>query len=56
MSDPIAAARADGRTLLTEVESKQLLHDAGITVTQARLATSADEAVAAAEEFGYPAD
>ena len=55
MSDPIAAARADGRTLLTEVESKQLLHDAGITVTQARLATSADEAVAAAEEFGYPA-
>jgi len=55
LSDPIAAARADGRTLLTEVESKQLLHDAGITVTQARLATSADEAVAAAEEFGYPA-
>ena len=55
MSDPIAAARADGRTLLTEVESKQLLHDAGITVTQARLATSADEAVAAAGDFGYPA-
>ena len=55
MSDPIAAARADGRTLLTEVESKQLLHDAGINVTQARLATSADEAVATAEEFGFPA-
>jgi acyl-CoA synthetase (NDP forming) len=55
VSDPIAAARADGRTLLTEVESKQLLHDAGIRVTQARLVTSADEAVAAAEEIGYPA-
>ena len=55
MSDPIAAARADGRTLLTEVESKQLLHDAGIRVTRARLAASAGEAAAAAEEIGYPA-
>lgn len=55
MSDPIAAARADGRALLTEVESKQLLHDAGIRVTQARLATSADDAVAAADAIGYPA-
>ena len=57
MSDgngPVAAARADGRTLLTEVESKQLLHDAGINVTQARLATSADDAVAAADDIGYP--
>ncbi len=54
MSDPIADARADGRTLLTEVESKQLLHDAGIAVTQARLTASADEAVAAAEEIGFP--
>jgi acyl-CoA synthetase (NDP forming) len=52
---PIAAARAAGRTLLTEVESKQLLHDAGIRVTQARLATTADEAAAAADEIGYPA-
>lgn len=54
MSNPIADARADGRTLLTEVESKQLLHDAGIAVTQARLTTSADEAAAAAEEIGFP--
>lgn len=58
MSDangPIAAARADGRTLLTEVESKQLLHEAGINVTQARLATSADDAASAADDIGYPA-
>ncbi|MPZ99994.1 MAG: acetyl-CoA synthetase [Dehalococcoidia bacterium] len=54
MSDPIAAARAEGRTLLTEVESKQLLHDAGIPVTQARLATSADEAAQFATEMGFP--
>jgi acyl-CoA synthetase (NDP forming) len=54
MSDPIADARAAGRTLLTEVESKQLLHDAGINVAQSRLARSADEAVATAEEIGFP--
>lgn len=55
MSDPIAAARAAGRTLLTEVESKQLLHDGGVRVTEARLATTADEAAAAAGEIGFPA-
>ena len=55
MTDPIAAARAEGRTLLTEVESKQLLAGAGIAVTEARLATNADEAVAAAEAVGFPA-
>jgi len=54
MSDPIAAARADGRTLLTEVESKWQLHEAGIAVTEARLATSATKAVAAAREIGFP--
>ena len=54
MSDPIAAARAEGRTLLTEVESKQLLHEAGIPVATARFAQDVDEAVAAAEAIGFP--
>ena len=54
MTDPIAAARAAGRTLLTEVESKQLLEQAGIPVVSARLAASADEAVRIADETGYP--
>jgi acyl-CoA synthetase (NDP forming) len=54
MADPIAEARAAGRTLLTEVESKQLLHDAGVPVTLSRLATSADEAAAVATELGFP--
>jgi len=54
MADPIAAARSADRTLLTEVESKQLLHAAGLNVTQARLATSADDAAAAATEIGFP--
>jgi acyl-CoA synthetase (NDP forming) len=50
----IAAARGAGRTLLNEIESKQLLEAAGIPVTTARLATSAAEAVALAEQIGYP--
>lgn len=54
MTDPIAAARADGRTLLTEVESKQLLHEAGIRVTVSQLATGADEAAKLAAEVGFP--
>ena len=54
MSDPIAAARAQKRTLLTEVESKQLLGDAGIPVTRSRLAKTAKAAVEAADEMGYP--
>lgn len=54
MSDPIAAARAAGRTLLTEVESKELLHNAGIPVTVSKLATTADEAAKIARSIGYP--
>jgi len=50
----IAAARGEGRTLLNEVESKQLLEEAGIPTTRARLATSRAAAVAAAAEIGYP--
>jgi acetyl-CoA synthetase (ADP-forming) len=39
---------------LSEYESKQLLADAGIPIPQERLVSSADEAVKAAEEQGYP--
>ena len=54
MSDPIADARAAGRTLLTEVESKQLLHDAGVRVTLSQLATSAKQAADIAADLGFP--
>ncbi|MDA0270755.1 MAG: acetate--CoA ligase family protein [Chloroflexi bacterium] len=54
MVDVIASARAEGRTLLTEAESKELLHGAGIPVTRARVAKKAKEAVEYAEEMGYP--
>jgi acyl-CoA synthetase (NDP forming) len=51
----IAAARDAGRALLTEVESKQLLEEAGIPVIPARLATSREQAMALAAEVGFPA-
>ena len=55
MSNPIIeAARAQGRTLLNEVEAKTILADAGIPVTPTKLATSPDEAVTVAAEMGYP--
>ncbi len=50
----IDQARHDGRTLLSEVESKQVLEQAGINTTKARLATSRDEAVRLAAEIGFP--
>lgn len=53
-SEIVAHARQQGRTLLTEIEAKQLLEDAGIPTTSARLATSADEAARIAGEIGYP--
>jgi acetyltransferase len=45
---------ATGRTLLTEVESKELLSLYGIPSVPTRVARTADEAVAYADKFGYP--
>jgi acyl-CoA synthetase (NDP forming) len=42
------------RSLLSEIEAKELLHDAGIPVARTVLATTEDEAKARAEELGYP--
>ena len=47
-------AKKDKRTLLTEVESKQVLEKAGISIVKAKLATSATEAVAISKELGFP--
>jgi acetyltransferase len=46
--------RCAGRTLLTEVESKELLSLYGIPTVPTRLAATAEEAVAVAEEIGFP--
>jgi acetyltransferase len=50
----IDKVRGSGRTILTEYESKQVLAAYGIPTVETRLATSADEAVAVADEIGYP--
>jgi acetyltransferase len=50
----IDTARAAGRRILTEHESKQILAAYGIPVTATAIATTAEEAVAAADAMGYP--
>jgi acetyltransferase len=50
----IADVTAEGRTLLTEYESKKVLAAYGIPITDTELAQTADEAVEAAEAIGYP--
>jgi acetyltransferase len=51
----IEGARAEGRTLLTEVESKAVLAGYGIPITETRIAATIDDAVVAADAIGYPA-
>jgi acyl-CoA synthetase (NDP forming) len=54
-SHPIVEqALRQGRTLLTETESKQILQDLGVATTLGQLATSEDEAVQAAAGLGFP--
>jgi len=48
------AARSEKRTLLTEVESKALLREAGVPVVDTRLARTREEAAALAKQTGYP--
>lgn len=50
----IEDARKQGRSLLTEIEAKQVLEDAGVPVSPARLARTRDEAVSMADKLGYP--
>jgi acyl-CoA synthetase (NDP forming) len=50
----VAQARSEGRTLLNEVEAKQVLRDAGVPVTAMTLATSAEEAAKQAEAAKFP--
>ena len=50
----IDEVRSQGRTVLTEVESKQLLRQAGIKVIETELATSKEEAIAISQKLGFP--
>ncbi|MDY6872362.1 MAG: acetate--CoA ligase family protein [Chloroflexota bacterium] len=50
----IESVRADGRTSLTEIESKKIFKAYGLPVVSTEMAASEDEAVELAEKFGYP--
>ena len=50
----INKARREGRSLLTEIESKQLLKQAGVSVIDTNLATSRAEAISISRRFGFP--
>ncbi len=50
----IDKAKSEGRTILTEVESKQILAEVGIPIAGAQLAAAREEAVAAARQIGLP--
>jgi len=50
----LAAARAAGRSLLDESESKQVLESYGIATVPTRTARSESQAVELARELGYP--
>jgi acyl-CoA synthetase (NDP forming) len=54
VDDILAKAREEKRTVLTEIEAKQILSEAGINCTDTRLAVTKDEAVAISEKIGYP--
>jgi acyl-CoA synthetase (NDP forming) len=50
----IDKAKTEGRTILSEVEAKQILEEAGIKTAGARLAATREEAVQVAQELGFP--
>ena len=50
----IEKAKKEGRAVLTEIEAKELLKQAGIDVVDTRLATSKEEAVSISRKLGFP--
>jgi acetyltransferase len=50
----IKTARSEGRTLLTEFESKEVLSAYGVPTVKTVIATKEDDASKAAKEIGYP--
>ena len=53
-SKVLELARMEGRAVLTEVESKELLEQADIPVVETRLAKSKKEAIRISKELGFP--
>jgi acyl-CoA synthetase (NDP forming) len=55
MQSIIERARSEARVFLTEIESKELLRQAGINIIDTRLATCKSEAVSISKQLGFPA-
>ena len=53
-SSIIDAVKKQGRTVLTEIEAKNILRQIGIETVQTRLASSQKEAVEFSDEIGFP--
>jgi len=51
---PVEGGGDDGAKVLNEAESKRILAGCGVPVPRSAVVESADQAVAAAEEIGYP--
>lgn len=54
MTGTITQAKNEGRKMLTEVEAKTLLKQAGINVVETRLAASKEQALTISKELGFP--
>ena len=50
----IESIKSNGRTVLTEIEAKQVVKEAGIKVTETRLAATVKEAQEISREIGFP--
>ena len=53
LNENFARARAENRTVLTEIESKQVLAAVGIDCTETQLSRTREEAVALSAAFGF---
>jgi len=54
MDQILRKAGKEGRAILTEVESKEILREAGINCLDTRLAVGKEEAVSLSQDIGYP--
>jgi acyl-CoA synthetase (NDP forming) len=54
VNEILSLARKEKRVVLTEIEAKQILQEAGISCTDTKLATTKVQAVSLSEQFGYP--
>ena len=54
VNEILSKARKEKRTVLTEIEAKQIFKEAGINCTDTRLAPTKEDAVSLSEEIGFP--